>query len=179
MTRTNPWLLVLFALAGGAVTWAIETWLTAAGARLFVPAPPFGITLLVMAVVVLVVAWPVRRYTQALRRALDARAEPGGEDAAKSEAAAREAARLRVDPFWATFAVALAKAGSMAGSLFAGCGAAVIAWLATRTVVGGGVAEPVFAAVASAALVVAGLVAESWCALPPDDGAEEGAAEPV
>lgn len=173
MSRTNPWLLVLLALAGGVVTWAFEVWLTATGSGSLVPSIAFAVTLAVMAVVVLAVAWPVRRYTAALRR-LDAASDAAsrGRDAAggDTEAAAREVARLRVDPFRATFAVALAKAVSLAGSVFLGGSAAVLLWLASRTVVGDGVAESVVALVASVLLVVAGLVAESWCSLPPDRG---------
>lgn len=176
MTRTNPWLLVLLGLAGGVVTWAIEVWLTSAGGGSLVPSFAFAITLIVMALVVLAIAWPVRRYTAALRKADAAReASLRSTSSAKkdallgdADAAAREVAKLRVDPFRATFAVALAKAASLAGSVFLGGSIAVMVWLTTRTVMGAGVTESVVAAAASALLVIAGFVAESWCSLPPD-----------
>ncbi|MGO1544806.1 MAG: DUF3180 domain-containing protein [Gulosibacter sp.] len=178
MTRTNPWLLLLLVLAGGAVGWAAETWLTSNGSGTLLPSMPFSITLLGLAVVVLAIAWPVRRYTVAVRKANEAldRSHRHGNGAAETQdaqAAAREVSRLRVDPFRATFAVALAKASSLAGSLFMGGSAAALTWLLTRTVVGSGVAESVFATIAAAVLVIAGIIAESWCVLPPEDG--EGA----
>ncbi|KAB1640841.1 DUF3180 domain-containing protein [Gulosibacter chungangensis] len=183
MTRTNPWLLVLLAIAGGVVTWAIEVWLTSTGGGSLVPSIAFAITLIVMAVVVLAIAWPVRRYTAALRKAdaareaslrstSNAKKDASFEDA---DAATREVAKLRVDPFRATFAVALAKAASLAGSVFLGGSAAVIVWLTSRTVMGSGVTEAVIAAVASALLVIAGLIAESWCSLPPSRGESDTA----
>ncbi|MDJ1370971.1 DUF3180 domain-containing protein [Gulosibacter molinativorax] len=173
MTRTNPWLLVLLAVAGGAITWAIEAWLTSSGSGSLVPSIAFAITLVVMAAVVLAIAWPVRRYTAALRRADAARDKAKRvKDASTqdAESAAREVAKYRVDPFRATFAVALAKAASLAGSVFVGGSAAVVAWLTSRTVIGDGVVEAVIALIASALLVVAGLIAESWCSLPPENG---------
>lgn len=180
MTRTNPWLLVLLGIAGGVVTWAAEVWLTSTGGGSLLPSIAFAITLVAIAVVVLAFAWPVRRYTSALRKADADRdaARRQGKDAVgrDAEAAARDVAKYRVDPFRATFAVALAKSASLAGSVFFGGAVAVLAWLTSRTVIGAGVAETVTALVAAGLLVIAGLIAESWCSLPPENGESASAA---
>ena len=174
MSRTNPLTLVLAVIAGGVVMWAVEAWLTSSGSATFVPSIAFGATLVLLAVVVIVLAWPVRRYTRAVveSQRAQARAEVASDAAAQAvaEDAARAASARRVNPFRAVYALALAKACSLAGSLFAGgCGAAAI-WLLTRTVVGAGVAPSLFSLGAAVVLVAAGLIAESWCALPPANG---------
>lgn len=182
MTRSNPLTLVLVALAGGVAAWAFEVWLVTSGAAAFAPSPAFGITLLVLALAVLAVAWPVRRYTAGIRAARDA--EERARDAlaesperAAADAAGRDAAKRRVNPFRAVYALAFAKASSLAGSIFAGAMLGAVAFLLTRTVIGSGVPAAVFSTVAALVLVIAGLVAESWCVLPPDEGGTETAPE--
>ena len=186
MTRSNPLTLLLAAVAAGVVAWAFEGWLVSSGAAAFSPSPAFGITLLVIAIVVLAFAWPVRRYTAGLRAARDARMRAertlvGSPERAAAEAAARDASQRRVDPFRAVQALALAKASSLAGAIFAGAALGVLVFLLTRTVIGDGVAATVFSGVAALVLVAAGLIAESWCALPPDGGesAARGEATPA
>lgn len=174
MTRTNPWTLVLAVIAGGVVAWAVEAWLTSSGSATFVPSIAFGVTLVLLAVVVIALAWPVRRYTRALQDAIRAheRAESTGDAAARSvaEEASRTASSVRVNPFRAVYALALAKACSLAGSIFVGGAGAIVLWMLTRTVVGEGVPAAVFSGASALLLVAAGLIAESWCALPPADG---------
>lgn len=175
MSRTNPLLLVLMALAGGVAAWALEVQLVSGSAAAFAPSPVFGITLVLIAIAVLAVAWPVRRYTASLHAGRKARmradrAESGAAEREAAEAAEREAAERRVNPFRAVYALALAKASSLAGSIFAGAALGAAAFLVTRTVIGDGLAAALFAAAAALVLVAAGLVAESWCALPPDEG---------
>jgi hypothetical protein len=175
MTRTSPWRLVLLFVAAAVVMWALQSWITAGGSATLVPSIPFGVTLVVIGAVALALAWPVRRYTQALREANEAhRRDAGRREDTRAEDSAhwREVARRRVDSQRATFALALAKASSLGGSIFAGACAATVLWLASRTVVGAGMPIAVFSLVCAALLLIAGVIAESWCALPPDDGAE-------
>lgn len=174
-SRTNPFVLVLAAIAAGVVMWAVEIWLTSSGAAAFVPSVMLGVTLLALAVAALALGWPVRAYTAALRRVAAARAD--GEDAVKL---ARDAASKRVPADRATFALAFAKAVSLAGSIFAGCCAGIALFLGTRTVMSGRLSESIISLISAVILVVAGLVVESWCVLPPagsdgldgSDGAE-------
>lgn len=170
-SRTNPFLLALYALAAGVVMWAVETWLTASGAAVFVPSVLLGVTFLVLAAAALALGWPVRRYTRALRRVHDA--ARGRDDVT---ALSRDAAAKRVPGERATFALAFAKAVALAGSIFAGAAAAVSLYLTTRTVTGDRVFESLVTVVAAIILVVAGLIVESWCVLPPHDPGDGAAA---
>jgi hypothetical protein len=146
MTRTRPATLVLLAVAGGAVGWLLEMVLVAMGSRAVVPPLTLAVTLVALAAVALALAWPVRQSV-------------------------RGTVRRRVDPFQATRVVVLAKASSLCGALLAGLGGGVLAFLATRPVVAS--AESLWLAAASAmgslVLLAAGLVAELWCTIPPDD----------
>lgn len=174
MSRTNPWMLVLFALAAGVVTWALQVWVTSGGAHTLIPAIAFGCALIFTAVVALVLAWPVYRYNSAIRAAIKA------DDASHSDQQSpqwREVSRRRVDSSRATLALALAKASSMAGSIFVGVTGATVVWLLSRVVVGSSYPTALFSLISAAVLLIAGLVAESWCALPPD--ADESSQETV
>lgn len=146
MTRTRPATLVLLAVAGGAFGWLVEMMLVAMGSRAVVPPLTLTFTLVVLAAVALALAWPVRQSV-------------------------RGKVRRRVDPFQATRVVVLAKASSLSGALLTGVGAGVLAFLASRPVVASTDALWLAAAAAAGALVLttAGLVAEAWCTIPPDD----------
>lgn len=173
-SRTNPLILLLVALASGVVVWAVETWLTVSGAPVFVPSVLLGATLLVLAVVAIVLGLPVRRYTRALARVHEA--ARAGED---TVALVRDASAKRVPGERATFALAYAKAVSLAGSMFAGGCGAVALFLGTRTVTGDRMGESIVSLIAAVLLVVAGLLVESWCVLPPHDPGEgEEASDP-
>jgi|GEM_PF-512769 len=208
MTRTRPATLVLLAVAGGVVAWAVQSWLVSDARPMAIPPYVFAITLVLVAIVVLVLAWPVRQYTQRLRRALDAERaaregralrgddydgfgdrDPGSADAegrasgadalagahARADRAAKE---RRVNPFQAVRVLALARASSLAGSMLAGATAGTLLFVLTRTFIPEqAVWQSGTALAASVVLVIAGLVAESWCSLPPESGAR--ASDPV
>jgi hypothetical protein len=110
--------------------------------------PPFTlpITLVAAAAIVIALALPIRR-------------------------AIRGTARSRIDPFRAMRVVVLAKASGLVGSLIAGFGAGVVAFLLTRPVVAdvGSLWPGVAAALSGLVLAAAGLVAERLCTLPPDE----------
>lgn len=77
----------------------------------------------------------------------------------------------RVDPLAAVRVLAFAKASSLAGSVIAGACAAVVAFVVTRPVISDALLPLALAGLAGAVvLVVAGLLAESWCTLPPGGG---------
>ncbi len=147
MTRTRPLALVVAALVGVAAAFALDTVLAMRGLAVLVPPVSLAVALVLIGAVVLALAWPVRR-------------------AAKGE--------RRIDPFYALRVVVLAKASALAGALLAGGAAGILIYLLTRAVVPLGSTLAAGGTVVAAVLLVsAALVAEHWCALPPDDPTEE------
>jgi Na+/melibiose symporter-like transporter len=146
VTRTNPLHLVLLAVLGGGATWLLQTALASAGQPVLIPPFTLAVALTLIGVIMVVMALPVRRVT-------------------------RGTARKRVDPFYATRVVMLAKASSLSGALLAGGGLGIAGYLLTRSVLPGvGSVTMAFAtALGAILLLVAGLVAENMCTIPPDD----------
>ncbi|HEX4444462.1 MAG TPA: DUF3180 domain-containing protein [Galbitalea sp.] len=146
MKRTRPLLLLIYAIVAAILTWLGQSILTASGAAIVSPPFSLAITLLVISIVVIALALPVRR-------------------------AVRDRENHQVNPFYATRVVVLAKASSIAGSLLFGAALAIVVYLITRTVVAG--VSSIFtsgaAVLGSVVLLICGLVAESMCSIPPDD----------
>ncbi|MEI5583879.1 MULTISPECIES: DUF3180 domain-containing protein [unclassified Agromyces] len=153
MKRTHASTLVAFGFVGLAVGYLAELALVSAGRQAVVPPLSLAITLVGVAALVLAFAWPVRQ-------------------------AVRGTAKRRIDPFRAARTAVLAKATSITGALVLGAGLGITAFLLTRSVPP--VASTVWTAVATAAgaalLLAAGLIAEHFCTIPPDEPDEEGAA---
>ena len=149
MTRTRPSTLIALVLLGGALGWFLETVLVATGRPRVVPPWSLGLALVVIAVLVVVLAVPVYRVV-------------------------RGTAVKRIDPFYATRVVVLAKASSLAGSLLTGAAGAIVVYLLVRSAVTpvGSIAMAVSATVGAVLLVVAGLIAEKMCTLPPPEDPE-------
>jgi len=146
VTRTRPSILLLLAVLGGGVGWLLETVLVSVGSPAFIPPYTLAVALALIGVIVVVIARPVYR-------------------------AVRRTATSRVDPFYATRAVVLAKASSLTGALFGGVALGVLVFLLTRSVVpaGGSIAMTIVTVAGSLILLVGGLIAEKMCTLPPDD----------
>ena len=146
MTRTNPLHLVLLVAFGGVLTWTLETTLAASGRAVLIPPFTLAIALVLIGVMVVIMALPVRRV---------ARRVPGA----------------TVDPFYATRVVIIAKASSLAGALLAGGGLGVGFFLLSRPVLPavGSITMAFAAALGAVVLLVAGLVAEHMCTIPPDE----------
>lgn len=146
MKRTRPLILVIDAVAAAIVGWLLQTALTATGAAAITPPFTLAVTLLVIGLVVVALALPVRR-------------------------AVRDRENHHVDPFYATRVLVLAKASSILGALLFGASVAIVGYLLTRSVVAG--VGSIFmsgaAVLGAVALLICGLVAESMCSLPPDD----------
>lgn len=173
MKYTNPLVLVLGAFAGSAVAVAFETWLLNSAQPLFLPSPVFSGTLLAIAMVTLAVAWPVRRYTAAMRRVRALRRHEKSNaqaDSDAAEAAAREASAKRVNPERAVFALALGKAAGLGGTVFLGAALGVAGMIMTRSGGNFGIEQTLLAIGCAVLLLIAGLLAERWCVLPPEDG---------
>ena len=146
MTRTNWLTLVLFAVIGGAAAWIYELLLASRGDMPWVPTWVLSAVLIVIAVINIGLAIPIRR-------------------------AVRDRTRPRIDPFHATRVVVLAKASAIGGALMTGAGAGVLVFLLTRPGAHSSSQVGVSIAVTAGAvlLLAAGLVAEYLCSVPPDD----------
>lgn len=146
MSRTKPLHLVLLAVLGGGAAWLLETALAASGNAIVIPPFTLAVALFLIGVIIVVMALPVRRVTRGVPNA-------------------------RIDPFYATRVVMLAKASSLGGSLLAGAGVGIALYLLSRSVLPGvGSVTMAFAcAVGAILLVVAALLAEHWCSIPPED----------
>ncbi|WP_309621210.1 DUF3180 family protein [Salinibacterium sp.] len=146
MTRTPPLTLLLLAVLGGGVMWFIETALASSGRAVIIPPITLGVALLLIGIIIVLMALPVRKVS-------------------------RGVAHARVDPFYATRVVMLAKASSLGGAILGGAGISIVGFLLSRSVVAapGAVTMSVTSAAGALLLLVAGLVAEHMCALPPDD----------
>ncbi|OUE29989.1 hypothetical protein BFL35_12225 [Clavibacter michiganensis] len=146
MTRTRSTTLIALLIAGAAVGWFAENALLMSGQALLIPPLTLGATLLIVGIVLIALAWPIRQTTRGRRAG-------------------------RVDPFRATRVVLLAKASALAGALLAGITGGVLAFVLARPVLPGAssVGLAVAGTVGAVVLLVAGLVAEHWCTVPPDD----------
>jgi hypothetical protein len=156
MTRTRSTTLISLLIAGAAVGWFAENALLMTGRALLIPPLTLGATLLIVGIVLIGLAWPIRQATRGRR--------PG-----------------RVDPFRATRVVLLAKASSLAGALLTGVTGGVLAFVLARPVLPGAssVGLAVAGTVGAVVLLVAGLVAEHWCTVPPDDGDDARPGDPA
>ena len=146
MKRTHASTLVAFVLAGLVVGYLADLATVSSGSKAIVPPISLAITLTGVAVVVVVLAWPIRR-------------------------AVKGKATKHLDPFRAMRTAVLAKACSLSGGLLFGFGLGITLFLLTRSVVPA--ADTVWLAFATAIgaglLMAGGLLAEAFCTLPPDD----------
>jgi hypothetical protein len=147
LAPTRPAPLLLLAALALAVTVAVMQVRSAGGQAFAAPPLVAAVVLAGLAAAVLVVAWPVRRWN----------------------AGARD---RTLDPLRAARTVALAKAAALAGAVMTGAwtGFAVVAVpLVSFSSQPERVALTAAVLLASVALTVAGLVAERWCMIPPED----------
>lgn len=182
MNRTTPGTLAVTALIGAVLAWMLESWLHAQGRPMLIPALTLPVVLLAVAVLLVVFAWPVRRYTKwlheeheraeqrARRRAVD-----GDPDTADDLApASRDGVPARPDPFVALRLVAFAKASSLSAALLSGSFASMLVYVLTRSFIETGSAwECGVSLLASIVLLVAALLVERWCSLPPSSPGQQ------
>jgi len=156
MKRTGAGVLVIAAVLGVAAGFLVDQLLTSAGRPTFTPAVTLPILLVLLGVVVIALAIPIRRAT-------------------------RGTSKAKVDPFRAVRIAMLAKASSIVGAVLGGLGAGLWIFLATRPVTPslGSLGTVVAMTVCGALLVAAGLVAEHLCTIRKDDDDEQpGAGDP-
>ena len=146
MTRTSPTTLVVTWLVAAVAGFAVDAVLASAG-RPILPLPPtIGIVLIGIGVVLLVFAWPVRQMVRGGRK---------------------------VGFRHATSVLAGAKASALVAGVLGGWASGALLFLLTRAVISGdAVVMSLWTMCGAIVLLVASLVAESWCMLPPEeDGA--------
>ena len=154
MKHTRVPTLLILAVIGGAAGALLEIALAASGRPIVSLPITLAIALPVIGGIVVTLAVPIRRMT-------------------------RGNGKPRVDPFYATRIVMLAKASALTGALVAGFGIGVLAYLLTRSVIGvGSVTQAIATIVGAGVLLAAGLVAERMCTVPPHDDNDPGK-EPV
>ncbi|MCJ0702017.1 DUF3180 domain-containing protein [Frigoribacterium faeni] len=146
MKHTRPGTLIALGLAALAAGFVVDAALVANGMAALVPPVPLGLVLLAIGGIVVSMAVPVRRV-------------------------ARGTSTDRIDPYYATRVLLLAKASSLSGALFGGAAAGVLVFMLTRgvTVAVGSLVPTIVAVVGGLALLVAGIVAERMCTVPPGD----------
>jgi hypothetical protein len=145
MKQTSVISVLSLGLIGGVVMWGVEWLLVSLGHPLLVPPVSWSVVLWLISAVVVALAWPIRARLNAKTR------------------------HTPVDPFYATRVVLLAKASSLTGGGLAGAAIGVLVFLATRPVISQtGLWLSVAALLGAIVLMVAGVIAEKWCMLPPD-----------
>ena len=146
MKRTHPTPLVALGLAGLVVGFLVELAATAWSAPIIVPPVTLPLALVLIAVILVSLAWPIRQAT-------------------------RGRATKRVDPFRAMRVALLAKASSLSSALLIGVGLGIVAFILTRSVVPAVTSLwlAIGMALGAVILLAGGLVAEHFCTLPPED----------
>jgi len=146
MKRTTATPLIALGLVGLVVGFLVELASTAWSAPIFVPPITLPLALVLIAIILVALAWPIRQAT-------------------------RGRATRRVDPFRAMRIALLAKASSLSGAVLLGVGLGIIAFILTRSVVPAVTSLWLAIGMAFGAVILlaGGLVAEHFCTLPPDD----------
>lgn len=146
MKRTSAATLALLALGGAVVAFLVELAMAASGKPVIIPPISLPLTLVALGVVVVLLALPVRRAIKAT-------------------------VKVHIDPFRALRVAVLAKASALSGALLGGMGIGLVTYLLTRQ--GAPVTSSLWLSISMAAggivLMVAGLIAEHFCVLPPDE----------
>ncbi|BDZ48821.1 hypothetical protein GCM10025867_10620 [Frondihabitans sucicola] len=144
MKRTRISTIISIVVVAAVAGFAFDAALAATLHPVFVPAMTLGLVLLAIAAIVISLAVPVFRV-------------------------ARGRTREPIDAYYATRVVLIAKASSLAGAIFGGLVGGMLVYVLTRGVsVGAGSLVPtVTSVVGGIVLLVAGLIAEYMCTVPP------------
>ncbi|TFD87868.1 DUF3180 domain-containing protein [Cryobacterium serini] len=146
MKRSQATGLLAVLLIGLVVGFLVEIAFAASGAPIVVPPVTLPVTLILLGTVIVSLAWQVRQGSH--RKAL-----------------------RRIDPFWAMRVAVLSKATSLSASLLFGAALGIVLYILTRSVVPAVTSLwlAIGTAIGAALMLTAGLVAEHFCTLPPDD----------
>jgi hypothetical protein len=138
--------ILALVLAGAIVGWLGQLALTASGAPTLTPPITLIVALFGIAAIVVGLGWPIRQLLRGKRT-------------------------RPVDPFFAMRVLVFAKATSLTGALLTGAGAGLTLYGLTRllTPVLPGLWYDLLTLAGAAAMLVAGMVVETWCRIPPED----------
>ena len=155
MKRTGAGLLVVTAALGVLVGFLFDQVLTSAGRPTFSPTITLPILLLLLALLSVALALPIRRATHGTPTS-------------------------PLNPFRALRIAMLAKASSIVGAAIGGAAMGLLIFLMTRPVAPslGSMGTIIATAVCGALLVIAGLVAEFLCTIRKDDDDEQPGGDP-
>ena len=148
MIRTKPSTIVALVVVGAVAGFLVQIGLAAASSPKFRPEYTLALSLVFIAAIVIALAVPIRQAT-------------------------RGKVRTRIDPFYATRVVLLAKASSIAGALISGGSLGLVLELLVRS--GGLNSDSLVRTLAAlggaVTLLAAGLLGEAFCTAPqpPDD----------
>jgi hypothetical protein len=146
MTFTKLSTLIIFALSGAVLVGVGQWAATRLGENALIPPITWGVTLFLLGAIVISLAWPVR------------------------ESVTRPVKTSLIDPLYATRVLLLAKASAVSGSGLAGGALGLGGFFLSRPVVSASALWAVGFALLGALVLMAGaLLAERWCAYPPDD----------
>ncbi len=155
MKRTRAATIVILAVLGAAVAAVTEVVLASNGHPIINLPITLGIALSIIGAIVVTMALPIRRMIKV-------------------------ADAPRVDPFYATRVLMLAKACAITGALAVGVGVGVLAYLLTRSVISSGsVLSAIITLLGAGVVLAGGLVAEHMCRIPPGDDDNDSGNNPV
>ncbi|AMM19584.1 hypothetical protein AX769_04815 [Frondihabitans sp. PAMC 28766] len=151
MKRTRISTVISVLVVAAAAGFALDAVLTTTLHPIFVPAFTLGLALLAIAAIVISLAVPVFRV-------------------------ARGRTHDPIDAYYATRVVLIAKASSIAGAIFGGGMGGLLVYMLSRPVPisAGSIVPTIIGVVGGVALMVAGLVAEYMCTVPPEDDTRDG-----
>lgn len=152
MKRTGLREVVVGLMVGMTVGYLLQNILVSSGAHLLVPPVSFTITVVIAAITVFSLAWPIRSVLRGTRK-------------------------RPINALFASRVAMFAKASSLSGAVLTGFGAGLAYFALTRSVAPGAVTVVLLsvAVLGGALLLTAGLLAERFCTLPPGDDDAEGA----
>ncbi len=154
MQRSNPLTLVATFMLGVVATFGFEWIQVSNGRPILPPSASMGIVLAALGILILYMAWPIKRATSG---------KPGAK---------------RVNPFVAVRVAFAARAGAITAALFGGLGIGLLVYAFTVPVFPSSILPGVISTVSGAIiLLVASLIAEWFCVIPPDDLDPESAIE--
>jgi hypothetical protein len=156
MKRIRVSTLVILGVLGTIGGAFAESLLASSGSAIIVPQLGLPVALVAIAVIVILLAAPIRRLTHGKAKTL-------------------------VDPYYATRVVMLAKACALSGALLVGLSLGVTGYILTRSALpsGGSIGLTVSTLVGSAILLAAGLIAEHMCTIPPVGPDDEAESKPI
>ena len=156
MKPTRIRTLLALALAAGIAGYFYLQFTVQAGFHLPLTSTSFSFSLSIASIAVIFLARPIMKYKSELKKFIEQKTK---------------IAPKRVDPFYAVRILALAKAASLAASIFAGWQFGTLTGQLLQPIVANdSLAPTIFAAVSSLVLLAAGLIVEQICKLPGDSG---------